>query len=100
MADKDLLVVSLARSGFGVVLCIPFLGHFIWPFAFVGVGFKYFVTYALLMFGHPLRKPFFNAFIRVEIFGLHRDWWANVTALARVLMEWVNVATLMRVGLF
>jgi hypothetical protein len=29
---------------------------------------------------------------RVEIFGLHRDWWANFTALAQVFTECVNVA--------
>ncbi len=69
------------------MLRIPFLGRFIWPLAVAGLGFKYFVTNVLLMFGHPLRKPFFNAFIRVEIFRLHRDWWANLTALAWVLTE-------------
>ncbi len=80
------------------MLWIPFLGCFIWPLAVVRLGFKYFVTNIFLMFGHPLRKPFFNAFTRVEIFGLHRDWWANYTALAQVLTESVNTATLMGVA--
>ncbi len=100
MANKDLLAVSLACFGFGVVLRIPILGHFIWPFAVAGLGFKYFVTNSLLVFGHPLRKLFFNAFIRVEIFGLHRGWWAILTALAQVLTKWVNTATLMGVRFF
>ncbi len=52
------------------------------------------------MFGHSLMKPFFNAFIRLEIFELHRDWWANFTPMARVLMEWVNATRSMGVVFF
>ncbi len=60
--------------GFVLVLRIPFLGRFMCPFAVAGlVGFRYFVTRSSLMFGHPLRKPFFNAFMRLEIMGLHSD---------------------------
>jgi hypothetical protein len=33
------------------------------------------------------------ALMSLDIFGLHSDWWANLTLLARVLMEWVNAAT-------
>ena len=60
-------------SGFVLVLQIPFFGRFMWPFAVAGLGFRYFVTSSLLRFGHPLRKTFFVAFMRLEIFGLHRD---------------------------
>ena len=56
-----------------VVLLIPFFGRFICPLAVAGLGFKYFVTNSLDRFGHPFKKPFRNAFIRLEIFGLHND---------------------------
>ena len=62
-----------AWRGFVFVLQIPFLGRFMCPFAVAGLGFRYFVTRSSLMFGHPLRKPFFNAFMRLEIMGLQRD---------------------------
>jgi hypothetical protein len=55
------------------VLLIPFFGRFICPLAVAGLGFKYFVTNSLDIFGHPFRKPLRNAFIRLEIFGLHND---------------------------
>ncbi len=46
----------------------------------------------MLRLGHPLRKPFCTAFRNVEIFGLHNNWGANLTSLARVLTECVNEA--------
>jgi len=55
------------------VLLIPFVGRLIWPLAIAGLGFKYFGTNSLDRFGHPCKKPFRNAFIRHEIFGLHND---------------------------
>ena len=55
-------------SGFVLVLQILFFGRFMWPFAVAGLGFRYFVTNSLLRSGHPLRKPFFIAFMRLEIF--------------------------------
>ncbi len=48
-----------------------------------------------VMLGHPLRNPLRTAFSRVEIFGFHSDWCANLTALARVRTECVKVATSM-----
>ncbi len=62
-----------ARRGFVFVLRIPFLGHFMCPLAVAGLGFRYFVTRSLLRFWHPLRKPFFNAFMRLDIMGLQSD---------------------------
>ena len=62
-----------ACSDLVLVLRIPFFGRFMWPFAVAGLWFRYFVTSSLLRLGHPLRKPFFNAFMRLEIVGLHRD---------------------------
>ncbi len=75
------------------MLLIPFFGRFIWPLAVAGLGFKYSVTNSLDRFGHPFKKPFRKACIRLEIFWLHIDWWANLTAFARVLTECVNMAT-------
>ncbi len=39
------------------------------------------------MFGHPSRNPRRTALRRVNIFGLHNDWSANLTAFAFVLTE-------------
>ncbi len=64
---------SNAWMGFFLVLRIPFFGRFMCPFAVAGLGFRYFVTSNLLRFGHPLRNPFFNAFMRLEIVGLYSD---------------------------
>ena len=61
------------RWGFVCVLRIPFLGRFMCPLAVAGLGFRYFVTSSLLRSGHPLRKPFFNAFMRLDIVGLQSD---------------------------
>ncbi len=69
-----------------------------WPFAVAGLGFKYFTTSSELRFGHPFRNPRRIAFMRDNILGLHNDWWANLTALARVRTEWVNVAISGKMG--
>ena len=45
------------------------------------------------MFGHPFRNPFRVALRSLDIVGLHRDWCANFTLIARVDIEWANVAT-------
>ena len=74
------------------MLHIPFLGHFIWPFAVAGHGLRYFVTNVLLRFRHPLRKPFLNAFMSEDSLGLPTGWCVNFAALARILMEWANAA--------
>jgi hypothetical protein len=55
------------------MLLIPLFGHYTWPLAVAGLGFKYFVTNSLDRFGHPFNKLFLKAFIRLEIFGLHID---------------------------
>jgi hypothetical protein len=62
------------------------------PFAVCGLGFKYLRINFSLMPGHPFTKPHLVAFNRVEIFGLHKDWCANLTALALVTTECVNIA--------
>jgi hypothetical protein len=51
------------------------------------------VTNSLDRFGHPFKKPCRNAFIRLDIFGLHNDWWENFKELAHVRTECVNIAT-------
>jgi hypothetical protein len=46
----------------------------------------------LLMPRHPFKKPSRVAFNRVENFGLHKDWCANLTVLALMVTECVNIA--------
>jgi hypothetical protein len=65
-----------------------------------GLGYRYLVTTSSFKFGHPLRKPIFSAFMRVEIFGLHSNWCENLTALARVRAECMNPATCICRGFF
>jgi hypothetical protein len=62
------------------------------PFVVAGLGFEYFVTNFSLRLGHPLRKSCWIAFMREEILGLHNDWCANLTVLARVCTECMKVA--------
>ena len=76
----------------GVVLLIPCRGRFIHPFAVAGLGFRYFSINSSLMYGHPLRNPFLVARNSRDILGLHNDWCANFTLLARVVIECVNNA--------
>jgi hypothetical protein len=45
-----------------------------------------------LMPRHPSKKPRLAAFNRVENFGLHKDWCTNLTKLALVITECVNIA--------
>ena len=66
----------------GAVLLIPWRGRFICPLAVAGLGLRYLHISSLLMFGHPLRKPFLVAFNNVDIYGLHSNWCANFTAFA------------------
>jgi hypothetical protein len=77
---------------FGWVLRIPCRGRFMWPFAVAGLGLRYLRINRSDKLGHPLRNPRWTALRRVEILGLHWDWWVNFTALARVFTECVNVA--------
>ena len=65
-----------------------------WPLAVAGLGFKYLSINFSERFGHPLRNPRRTAFSRVDIFGLHNDWWANFTPFARVFTECVKDARL------
>ncbi len=64
------------------------------PFVVAGLAFKYLRINDSVMLGHPLRNPSLTALRRVDILGLHKDWCANLTALARVRTECANVATL------
>ncbi len=59
------------------MLQIPCHGRFICPFAVAGLGLRYFETPLAVRFGHPLRYPPWIALRRVEMHGLHRDWWAK-----------------------
>jgi hypothetical protein len=83
-----------------LMLLIPFFGHFMWPFAVAGLGFKYFVTSSILMLGQPWRKPLHSAFMREDILGLHNDWCANFMAFTHVLTECVKVPISPHVGVF
>ncbi len=78
----------------GVVLHKPWRGRFMCPFAVAGLGCKYFNTNFLLMLGHPHMNPHQIALRSVEMCGLPKDWWANLTVITLVLMEWVKDAML------
>jgi hypothetical protein len=58
------------------------------PLAVAGLGLRYLRISVLDMLGHPFKKPFCVAFRSVDILGLHKDWCAHFTLLARVEMEW------------
>jgi hypothetical protein len=76
-----------AVPALGVVLHIPCRGRFIWPFAVAGLKLRYLLISLTLMYGYPFRNPHLVALRRVDIFGLHNDWCANLTLLARVCIE-------------
>jgi hypothetical protein len=61
-----------------------------WPFAVVGLALRYLRINFSIIFGHPFKNPLRAAFRRIEILGLHRDWCANLMALARVHTECMN----------
>ncbi len=79
----------------GCVLLIPWRGHFMWPFVFAGLGFRYLRISFLVKLGHPVRKLLRTALNNVKIFGLHNNWHANFTPLAHVHTECMKVARLM-----
>ena len=56
-------------------------------------GVEILVDQFIVQVGHPSRKPRRTALRRVDIFGLHNAWCANLTAFALVLTEWVKLAT-------
>jgi hypothetical protein len=56
------------------------------------LGLRYLSINVSDKLGHPLRNPRRTALRTVEILGLQRDWWANLTALAQVCTECVKVA--------
>ncbi len=58
-----------------------------------GLGLRYLVMPLAVKFGHFLRKPLWMALSRVNICGLHRDWWANFMLLALVQTVWVKKLT-------
>ena len=61
-----------------------------------GLGLRYLRIKFSDMLGRPRTNPWRIAFRSVDILGLHNDWCANMTELARVLIECVNVVRLMR----
>jgi hypothetical protein len=63
-----------------------------WPFAVARLGLKYLRINVFFMPEHPFKYPHCVAFNRKEFFGLHNDWCANLTALAHVVAECVNMA--------
>ena len=84
--------LTCGRIIFGVVLRIPWCGRFMWPLAVAGLGLRYLSISSSDMLGHPFKKPFLVALRSLEILGLHNDWWANFTLLARVDTEWAKLA--------
>jgi hypothetical protein len=76
----------------GWVLLMLWRGHFMCPLAVAELGLGYLSTNVSVKLGHPMRNPWLMALRRVEILGLHRDWWANLTPLAQVCTECVNIA--------
>ena len=77
---------------FSVVLRMPCRGRFICPLAVAGLGLRYLSISSSDMLGHPFKKPRRVALRSVDILGLHNDWWANLTLLARVVIEWAKLA--------
>jgi hypothetical protein len=62
-------------------------GCFMWPLAIAELGLRYLRSNFSERLGHPLRNPLRTVFRRVKILGLHRDWWANLMALAQVCTD-------------
>ncbi len=67
-------------------------GCFMWPLAIAELGLRYLRSNFSERLWHPLRNPLRTAFKRVKILGLHREWWANLTALVQVCTECAKVA--------
>jgi hypothetical protein len=65
--------ITLACSSFCLVQLMPICGRFMWPLAVPGLGLRYLVTPAALIFGHPFTKPRLMALSKVEMQGLHKD---------------------------
>ncbi len=66
------------------MLWIPCPGRFMWPLAVAGLWLRYLITPLAVRLGHPLRYPRWFALRSVEIFGLHKAWWANLILFVSV----------------
>jgi hypothetical protein len=67
--------IGLSLGAFDRVLLMPWQGCFMWSFAVVGLGFRYWRINNSEIFGNPaLRKPLHIALSRVDILGLPKDW--------------------------
>ncbi len=84
---------SIVLGGLERVLLIPWWWHFLWPLTVTRPGFKYLRINVSPIFGHPFKKPCCMTFKSVEIWGLHNNQCANVTAFARMLTKCVNIAS-------
>ncbi len=73
------------RVGFGVLLCRPLGGCFMWPFDVAGLGIRYLWIDLALRCWLLRRKPALMALIREVIGGLQRLWCMNFTAFALVV---------------
>ncbi len=64
------------------------------------MALRYLVTPLAVKFGHPLRKPLRMALSRVDIRGLHRDWWANfmLLALVRIMYNYIRKKMISRLS--
>ena len=93
-------IISISGSGVSIgglvafvrVLRMPCRGRYMCPLAVAVLGLRYLRINVLVMFGHPLRNPRRTALRSIDILGLQRDWWANLTVLACVCTECVKVA--------
>ncbi len=83
-----------AVGGFGLVLCMPWRGRYMCPFAVAGHGLRYLRMSFSNMFRHPLRNPLHTTFNSVESFWLDSDWCANLTLLLCICTECMNDARL------
>ncbi len=91
---SSMVGIGTSLGAFGCILLMPWQGRFMWPFAVVGLGCRYWRINNSKIFGHHLRKPSRIAVSGVDNLELPNDWWANLTALARVHTKCVKVAIL------
>jgi hypothetical protein len=57
-------------------------GCYGWPLAIAELGLRYLRSNFSETLGQSMRNLLWTAFRSVKILGLHRDWWADLKALA------------------
>ncbi len=73
------------RGAFGVVLQMPFRGHFMWSFDVAGLGRRYLAMAFLERCVAPRRKPCWMAASNELLGGLQRPWCINLTLFSFVV---------------